>query len=109
MRFPGAVRMAEGVSAPIWARTNRGGGGAFGAFFSFLVFVLALLGALSLVMAVMNHMSFAQGGAKIDHWIAPVVGKMGGGEKAADQPATATAPASAPAASAPASAAPAGK
>lgn len=79
MRFPGAVQMAEGgTSTPIWARTNRGGGGLFGSLFMIIFVVMAALGALSLVLAIMNHNSFAAAGAQLDHWVAPVVSKLPG-------------------------------
>jgi hypothetical protein len=102
--------MAEGgVSSPIWARTNRGSGNFIGTLFSIIGFLLAILGFVLVVMAVMNHNSFGEAGGKLDHWIAPVVGKLPG-SKPADQPAATVAPASAPAsAPAAASSAPASK
>jgi hypothetical protein len=101
MRFPEAVRMPDDGGTPVWARANRSRGGAFNTIFGFLAFVLAGIGLLTLVMAIMNDMSFAKGGAKVDHWIAPVVGKIHHSDATAGQPSAALAPASAPASSAP--------
>jgi biopolymer transport protein ExbB/TolQ len=89
MRFPEVVRMAEdGVSAPVWARSKKSGGGA-GGFIGLIVFLLALFGVLILALAGMNHWSFAKAGGQIDGWVCQVVAKVHGGaaktEAAADK------------------------
>jgi hypothetical protein len=77
MRFPEAVRMADGDSghSPVWARSKRrkrGGGAGAGAFFGFIVFLLAVFGAVTIGLSIKER-SVAGGGATIDGWIA--VGK----------------------------------
>ncbi len=93
-----AERMRDDTyeSAPVWARrTSRGGGGG-NPLVALLFALLAMTGALCLGLAIWQK-SFAEGGAYIDRWIAPVtsqiadwLGQAGGEVEETVESATAT-------------------
>lgn len=72
MRFPEAVRMADGDGghSPVWARSKRRrGGGGGGAFFGFIAFLLVVFAVVTIGLSIKEG-SVAGGGAVIDGWIA---------------------------------------
>lgn len=68
MRFPEPVRMSEGSTSPVWARSKRQGSGG-GGFVGLIVTLLALFGVLTAVLGI-KEQSLAEGGALMDGWIA---------------------------------------
>jgi hypothetical protein len=72
MRFPEIVRMSD-ASSPVWARKGNRSGGGMGGIITGLMFLLALFGVLLIVLAGMHGFSFAQGGAVVDGWLAPLL------------------------------------
>ena len=82
MRFPEAVRMADGNESPVWARSKRSGGG-MGGIVVLLLVLLALFGGLTIGLAV-KEKSFAKGGETLDKWSHGAMAAVGMKAKKAD-------------------------
>jgi len=67
MRLLQIVRMSEGDSHPVWARSKRRSGGGASPI-GFIVTLLALFGVLTAVLGIKER-SMAEGGAILDGWI----------------------------------------